>query len=236
MVRKGIMTLLVICCAAFFTGCVAARHAADTQEGLQGDKLTVGTVQKEIKKGMSGAEVAAALGSPNIVTTDEQGREVWIYDKISTAACVQPQAAASGTKLADPRRASVRQSRHPAYGGRMRSNHAVDYGPLQVQTCVKPDGGQYTTLPYWPHGAVLWMKVPTHIEAGPSRDRDGRGLTVQAVCWAASKGWDHLYGGVDCVVRPATVSVGNKTRDLFWPVRLPKRKELVTKVVVFKLS
>ncbi len=26
----------------------------------------------------------------------------------------------------------------------MRSNHAVDYGPLQVQTCVKPDGGQYT--------------------------------------------------------------------------------------------
>jgi len=84
MVRNGIMAILVICCAAFFTGCVAARHAADTQEGLQGNKLTVGTVQKEIKKGMSGAEVAAALGSPNIVSTDEQGREVWIYDKIST--------------------------------------------------------------------------------------------------------------------------------------------------------
>lgn len=28
----------------------------------------------------------------------------------------------------------------------MRSNHAVDYGPLQVQTCVKPDGGQYTSV------------------------------------------------------------------------------------------
>lgn len=84
MVRKGIITVLVILYAAILTGCVAARHAADTQEGLKGDRLTVGTVQKEIKKGMSGAEVAQVLGSPNIVTTDEQGREVWIYDKIST--------------------------------------------------------------------------------------------------------------------------------------------------------
>ena len=33
---------------------------------------------------MSGAEVAQVLGSPNIVTTDEQRQEVWIYDKIST--------------------------------------------------------------------------------------------------------------------------------------------------------
>jgi outer membrane protein assembly factor BamE (lipoprotein component of BamABCDE complex) len=33
---------------------------------------------------MSGAEVATVLGSPNIVSTDEERREVWIYDKIST--------------------------------------------------------------------------------------------------------------------------------------------------------
>ncbi len=46
--------------------------------------MTVGTVQKEIRKGMSAVEVAEALGSPNIVTTDAEGREVWIYDKIST--------------------------------------------------------------------------------------------------------------------------------------------------------
>lgn len=46
--------------------------------------MTVGTVQKEIRKGMSAANVAEALGSPNIVTTDGEGREVWIYDKIST--------------------------------------------------------------------------------------------------------------------------------------------------------
>jgi|TARA_B110000971_G_scaffold210546_1_gene237861 outer membrane protein assembly factor BamE (lipoprotein component of BamABCDE complex) len=48
------------------------------------DKVTVGKVQAEIKTGMSGAEVAAILGSPNIVTTDEERREVWIYDKFAT--------------------------------------------------------------------------------------------------------------------------------------------------------
>jgi outer membrane protein assembly factor BamE (lipoprotein component of BamABCDE complex) len=66
-------------------GCISAQqHSTDVQEGLQGDRLTVGTVQKEIRQGMSGAEVAQVLGSPNIVSTDEQGREVWIYDKIAT--------------------------------------------------------------------------------------------------------------------------------------------------------
>jgi hypothetical protein len=31
MARKGIITLLVICCAALFTGCVAARHAGEAR-------------------------------------------------------------------------------------------------------------------------------------------------------------------------------------------------------------
>lgn len=84
MTQKKIMILFVIFCVTLLASCSATRHAADTQEALKGDKVTVGTVQKEIKKGMSGAEVAQALGSPNIVSTDEQGREVWIYDKIST--------------------------------------------------------------------------------------------------------------------------------------------------------
>ena len=34
--------------------------------------------------GMPGSEVVAILGSPNIVTTDEERREVWVWDKIST--------------------------------------------------------------------------------------------------------------------------------------------------------
>lgn len=46
--------------------------------------LTVGTVQREIRIGMFGSEVAEALGSPNIVSTDTNRNEVWIYDKISS--------------------------------------------------------------------------------------------------------------------------------------------------------
>lgn len=83
--QKIIMPILIATGITMLSGCSASYHAAETQKSLQGDKVTVGTVQKEIKNGMSGAEVAAALGSPNIVSTDEMGREVWIYDKISSA-------------------------------------------------------------------------------------------------------------------------------------------------------
>ncbi len=31
---------------------------------------------------MSGAQVVTILGSPNIVSTDSERREVWMYDKI----------------------------------------------------------------------------------------------------------------------------------------------------------
>ena len=65
-------------------GCMSAHEHYQQTHGVQERELTVGTVQKEIKKGMSAAEVAEVLGSPNIVTTDAEGREVWVYDKIST--------------------------------------------------------------------------------------------------------------------------------------------------------
>lgn len=66
-------------------GCVSAvDHAGEVQRALPGDRLTVGTVQKEIRVGMSGADVLRVLGSPNIVSTDDQGREVWVYDRIAT--------------------------------------------------------------------------------------------------------------------------------------------------------
>jgi hypothetical protein len=35
---------------------------------------------------MSGADVAALLGSFNIVTADQERRETWIYDKVATEA------------------------------------------------------------------------------------------------------------------------------------------------------
>jgi outer membrane protein assembly factor BamE (lipoprotein component of BamABCDE complex) len=66
------------------TGCLASHHAQSVRAGQDGDRLTVGTVQREIHVGMSGSRVIEVLGSPNVVTTDQQRREVWVYDKIAT--------------------------------------------------------------------------------------------------------------------------------------------------------
>ena len=66
------------------SGCMMTPLHRRAVQDDSGDRMTVGNVQKEIRVGMSGAAVAEVLGSPNIVTTDEQRREVWIYDKIST--------------------------------------------------------------------------------------------------------------------------------------------------------
>jgi outer membrane protein assembly factor BamE (lipoprotein component of BamABCDE complex) len=49
-----------------------------------GDSLSIAKVQKEIKIGMSSADVVLVLGSPNMVTTDDKRRESWVYDKVST--------------------------------------------------------------------------------------------------------------------------------------------------------
>jgi len=65
-------------------GCSAQQHAASVRAADDVNRVTVGTVQREIRIGMSAADVAEALGSPNIVTTDDQRNETWIYDKISS--------------------------------------------------------------------------------------------------------------------------------------------------------
>ena len=76
--------LALILASLFLVGCkTASEHRRDIRDDT-GDKVTVGKVQAEIKKGMSGAEVIAILGSPNIVTTDEEIRENWVYDKFAT--------------------------------------------------------------------------------------------------------------------------------------------------------
>jgi outer membrane protein assembly factor BamE (lipoprotein component of BamABCDE complex) len=65
-------------------GCSVNLQTVRQPSEIGESRLTVGTVQREIYKGMAAAAVAEALGAPNIVTTDEQGREVWIYDRIAT--------------------------------------------------------------------------------------------------------------------------------------------------------
>lgn len=47
--------------------------------------LTLGLVQKYVHNGMTQDEVVVALGSPNIVTQDANGKETWIYDKMSSS-------------------------------------------------------------------------------------------------------------------------------------------------------
>ncbi len=77
------MKRLLILVALLVSGCMSAGEHRAAVQG-DGEKLTVGKVQREIKVGMTGAEVARVLGSPNIVTTDEERREVWVYDKVAT--------------------------------------------------------------------------------------------------------------------------------------------------------
>lgn len=55
------------------------RHSPDNI-----NKLTLGKVQQTLKKGMSQGEIVVALGSPNMVTSDANGLETWVYDKLST--------------------------------------------------------------------------------------------------------------------------------------------------------
>lgn len=76
--------LALVLLPALLAGCsTAADHRAAVKDE-QAERLTVGKVQREIRVGMSGAEVIRVLGSPNIVATDDQRREVWTYDKVST--------------------------------------------------------------------------------------------------------------------------------------------------------
>lgn len=82
LVRRGLVAAAVLAVA----GCQsAADHAADVRAARDsGDRMTVGTVQREIRVGMTSADVVEVLGAPNMVTTDERRRENWVYDRIST--------------------------------------------------------------------------------------------------------------------------------------------------------
>ena len=83
--RKGIGVVVVL--ALLLAGCeTVGEHASEVRKAQgEDERLTVGTVQREIRVGMSTAKVIEVLGSPNVITTDEERREVWVYDKISTS-------------------------------------------------------------------------------------------------------------------------------------------------------
>jgi outer membrane protein assembly factor BamE (lipoprotein component of BamABCDE complex) len=78
---------LLIILTVFFLFLPSCRYKHPTTAGpdASANNLTVGKVQGEIKEGMPASDVAAILGSPNIVNTDEERREMWIYDKVSSS-------------------------------------------------------------------------------------------------------------------------------------------------------
>ncbi len=75
---------MLVAAAAVLTSCWAASEHRAAVTDDTADRVTVGTVQREIRVGMTNTAVIEALGSPNVVTTDDERREVWVYDKIST--------------------------------------------------------------------------------------------------------------------------------------------------------
>jgi outer membrane protein assembly factor BamE (lipoprotein component of BamABCDE complex) len=82
-------TLLAIALCTVLTALPGCRSAADHTAAIHSSRdrdLTVGVVQREIRRGMPQSDVAVALGSPNIVTREDSGTETWIYDKIATEA------------------------------------------------------------------------------------------------------------------------------------------------------
>lgn len=83
---KAVSKLISTISLATLAGCVSAADHASQLHSAQDRALTVGIVQKEIHTGMSQADVATALGSPNIVSKDSSNQETWIYDKIASEA------------------------------------------------------------------------------------------------------------------------------------------------------
>lgn len=79
-----IRILSILALGLLITGCMGAREHQQAVSNQDSDRISVGTVQREIRTGMPSSQVIEALGAPNIVTTDEKRREVWVYDKIST--------------------------------------------------------------------------------------------------------------------------------------------------------
>lgn len=78
--------LMILAAALAMLACSSAAKHGESLPSSKAEQLTVGKVQKEIRTSMSQADVAEALGSPNIVSKDSKGQEVWIYDKMATEA------------------------------------------------------------------------------------------------------------------------------------------------------
>ena len=92
------IVLLVGLVSAVFLGCAPKSQYGNLHSASERE-MTVGIVQREIHKGMDQAGVAEALGSPNIVSKDKEGKETWIYDKIASEVSHSTSTGGIGTGL-----------------------------------------------------------------------------------------------------------------------------------------
>lgn len=81
--KKRILALAL--CLAITSPVLAARTCKNTPlSPVQEQEMTLGNVQRNVRIGSGQDEVVMALGSPNIVTRDSDGKDTWIYDKVSS--------------------------------------------------------------------------------------------------------------------------------------------------------
>lgn len=83
-VMKNVKMLVLFPILIFAFGCMSAAEHQQSLHSSNDREMTLGIVQKDIRVGMTQADVAEALGSPNIVSKDSEGNGAWIYDKIAT--------------------------------------------------------------------------------------------------------------------------------------------------------
>jgi hypothetical protein len=80
MFRTVVVVLVVVAVGVVPAGAGDRAKAKETPSSA----FTLGVVQKELRPGLSQADVAERLGAPNILTRDGEGREAWVYDKVSS--------------------------------------------------------------------------------------------------------------------------------------------------------
>jgi hypothetical protein len=72
---------LIFSCTFILAAC--APQALISGRQIDTQKITLGNVQRAVKKGATSSEVISVLSSPNIITSNRDGTETWVYDKVS---------------------------------------------------------------------------------------------------------------------------------------------------------
>lgn len=79
--KKNVLLIALISSCCLLTACYTP--ATNYQAPNADSRLTLGSAQTKLFKGMEQSKVVEALGAPNMVTMDRDGTETWVYDRSS---------------------------------------------------------------------------------------------------------------------------------------------------------